>query len=76
MRTCSRDSPIGAVPPAPTLLTKRDWALTPNNPLPLISSRLAQELGRRAFLDISADRVTGIAMLLELAHIAARRLLG
>lgn len=44
--------------------------------LPLISSRLAQELGRRAFLDISADRVTGIAMLLELAHVAARRLLG
>jgi glycosyltransferase involved in cell wall biosynthesis len=44
--------------------------------LPLVGSRLAQELGRRAFASIPAERVVNVAMLTELMHVGARRLLG
>ncbi|MBE3557387.1 MAG: glycosyltransferase family 4 protein [Firmicutes bacterium] len=44
--------------------------------IPWVGSRLAQELGRRAFLNIPSDRVTAVATLPELVHVGVRRLLG
>lgn len=44
--------------------------------LPLVGTKLGREFGRRAFSDIPADRVASVAMVPELAHVGARRLLG
>lgn len=44
--------------------------------LPLVGSRLARELGRRAYAGIPSAQVANVAVLSELAHIGVRRLLG
>ncbi len=44
--------------------------------IPLIGRKLADELARRAFPGIPADRVVSVSAVPELLHIGARRLLG
>jgi len=42
--------------------------------MPLLGARFGQELGRRAFPGIPANRVASVATLPELLHVGARRI--
>ncbi len=58
-----------------TTLYMARWQAAANR-FPVVGRRLSKELGRRAFPGIPAERVANVAMLPELLHIGARRLLG
>lgn len=58
-----------------TTLYLARWQMSAQR-IPLVGTRLARELGRRAFPGISPARVVNAATIYELSHVGSRRILG